>query len=92
MPASNVTQVSCDRCDHIVKCLDFVTGSGAAITVGIYRFYNPDGKPTIWNGFAHGTEEVVCRDCMWADSVFLEKYPHMKKPYIREMLVKRGIA
>lgn len=93
MPVSNnITYVSCDRCDSIVKCLDFVTGNGQAICVGIYRFYNPDGKPTVWIGFAHNTEECICRGCMWDDPVFLEAYPWLKRGPVRKMLIEKGIA
>lgn len=90
MAASLATYITCDRCSKVKKCLDFYTTTGNPITVGFYRFYDKSNEPTIWCKFAKGMEEIICRECMWADEDYLTRYPHMRRQYIRDQIVKSG--
>ena len=82
---------TCDRCDDDVQGLDTHTTHGTPVTVGFYRFLNHDNTDSIWAEFRQGIEELVCRRCMWSDEKFLDKYPHLRNPRIRELIVGKGM-
>lgn len=71
----------CDRCGQRVK--------GKAFTdLGFIGFYDSDGQEREIARYyrKHPTEEVICWECLWDDSVFLFDKPWLDDPWTREIL------
>lgn len=68
---------------------EYMESTGVPLTTGGFRFYNRDGTPSIWNGFAKGVEDIICYSCMWQDEAYLEKYPWMRNPTTQRLILEK---